>query len=71
MQVAAASIVETHHSAQRLRPRGPVMPRLWQTLRDEYQRAVDRAVARQVRRLGHAGVSDDYPNACRGGHVAQ
>jgi hypothetical protein len=68
MPVSASIAVQTLRTEQRRLSRGPMMPRLWQTMRDEWQRQMDRAIARSVHALDHAGVSEDYRMACRGNY---
>ena len=65
MPASASVTVQTLRSAQRELSHGPVVPRLWQALRGEWQRMMDRAAAQSVRKLDHAGVTEDYRMACR------
>ncbi|HTB42808.1 MAG TPA: hypothetical protein VK741_04215 [Acetobacteraceae bacterium] len=65
MPASASVTVQSLRSAQRELSHGPVMPRLWHALCGEWQRMADRAAARSVRKLDHAGVTEDYRTACR------
>jgi hypothetical protein len=68
MPVSGSIAVQTLRTTQRRISHDPMMPRLWQTVRDEWQRRTDRAIARSVEALDHAGVSEDYRMACRGNY---
>lgn len=43
----------------------PLLPRLWQLLRYQWQCAADRAAERAVRTVDHPGVAADYRMAVR------
>jgi hypothetical protein len=66
MPVSANIAIQTFRSRQRSLAQGPVVPRLWQVMRIEWQRRLDRTVAQSVRKLDHDGVIADYRMACRG-----
>jgi hypothetical protein len=68
MPVSASITIQSLRSEQRRLSDGPIMPRLWQAMRGEWQRRLDRAVAQSVQELGHTGVSEDYRMACRGNY---
>ncbi len=68
MPMSASLSIQSLRADQRRLSHGPLMPRLWQTMRDEWQRRLDRATARAVRELGHEGVNEDYRMACRGSY---
>ncbi len=66
MPASASAAVRSFRTEQRLLSRGPIVPRVWQAMRDEWQRRLDRATGQAVRALDHEGVSEDYRMACRG-----
>jgi hypothetical protein len=65
MSIAASIAVQTLRAEQRQLSHGPMMPRLWQAMRGEWQRRQDRKTAAVVRALDHVGVREDYRMACR------
>lgn len=65
MSVSAAIAVQLLRAEQRQLSQGPMVPRLWQVMRGEWQRRVDRVTAQWVLELGHPGVHADYRMACR------
>jgi hypothetical protein len=65
MPNSASLAVLTLRTAQRQVSHGPMMPRLWDAMRSEWQRMQDRAIAQSVRKLDHEGVNEDYRMACR------
>jgi hypothetical protein len=68
MPMSASMSIQTLRAGQRRLSHGPLVPRLWQAMRDEWQRRLDRAAAQSVRELGHEGVLEDYRMACRFTH---
>lgn len=64
---ASLAILPLRTAQRRVSP-GPIMPRLWDTMRGEWQRMQDRTTAQSVHALDHAGVSEDFRMACRGNH---
>jgi hypothetical protein len=60
--IAAAAFQAERHQVSP----GSMMAHLWETVRDSWQSARDRAVARAVGELGHDGVIEDYRMARRG-----
>jgi hypothetical protein len=66
MPVSASFAIQTFRSQQRILSHGPVVPRLWQVMRTEWQRRLDRTVAQSVRKLDHDGVNADYRMSCNG-----
>jgi len=66
MPVSVSIAFQTLRAGQHQLSDGPTVPRLWQVMRGEWQRVMDRATAQAVRKLDHAGVSEDYRMACRG-----
>jgi hypothetical protein len=57
MPASASVAVQSLRSAQRELSHGPVVPRLWHSLRGEWQRMVDRVAAQSMRGLTHAGMT--------------
>lgn len=64
MSLASASIIRASDGDYQSERRTPAWSRLRQRLWQERQRRIDAAVAHAVRRLDHAGVSEDYRAAC-------
>jgi hypothetical protein len=65
MQLAGMTTVVSLRTSERQLQYGSALRRLWQTMRREWQRSRDRAVANAVNRLDHPGVAEDYRAACR------
>ena len=66
MPASASGAIQSFRTEQRLLARGPMVPRIWRAMQDEWQRRLDRATAESVRALDHEGVAEDYRMACRG-----
>jgi hypothetical protein len=60
----SASIISQSLRAEQL-SHNPIAPRLWQAMRTQWQRRVERAIARSVFNLDHPGVAEDYRAASR------
>ena len=65
MPMSASMSVQTLRAGQGRLSHGPLMPRLWQAMRGEWQRRQDRLIAVAVQGLDHPGVCEDYRSACQ------
>jgi hypothetical protein len=70
MYVIAPSPVDALRADLRRSSRGSLLRRVWHSIRAEWDRAADRAAARGVLGLDHAGVRADYETARQFGSFA-
>lgn len=66
MQTATAASVNAIRHDMRRAAGSPLLPRLWHSMRQEWQQMADRRAARAVYLMDHAGVRADYQMAMRG-----
>jgi hypothetical protein len=64
MQLTGVTAIDSIRMAERELHTSPTVRRLWHSMRREWQRTRDRAVASAVSRLDHPGVAEDYRAAC-------
>lgn len=65
MSAAGFTTIQSLRAEHRLLSHSPMVPRLWRSVRTEWQRMQDRAIARTVYKLGHEGVAADFHTASR------
>jgi hypothetical protein len=63
MQTATTASIATLRNEMRRVTYGPMIPRLWHRMRQEWHYAADRAAARAVQSIQHPGVLEDYQMA--------
>jgi hypothetical protein len=66
MPVSASTATRAFRTERYQLSRDLVMSHVWKAIRGRWQSARERAVARAVLELDHAGVSEDYRTARRG-----